>query len=72
VDARPEAKTSHTLNPVPLTIYDTRQADRWRLKDGLAEAGLANLAATLLDLLGYDKPAEYEPSLIEAVRIERG
>ncbi len=64
---KPEPKTSHSLNPVPLTIYDPRQGDSWRLVEGLPDAGLANLAATLLALLGYDKPAEYEPSVVEAV-----
>ena len=30
----------------------------------LANAGLSNIAATLLNLLGYEKPAEYDDSLI--------
>ena len=28
-------------------------------------AGLANIAATILNLLGYDKVEDYEPSLIK-------
>jgi len=28
-------------------------------------AGLANLAATLLELLGYDPPVEFAPSLLQ-------
>jgi 2,3-bisphosphoglycerate-independent phosphoglycerate mutase len=31
----------------------------------LKEKGLSNIAATLLNLLGYEKPQDYDPSLIE-------
>ncbi|MBK9498885.1 MAG: 2,3-bisphosphoglycerate-independent phosphoglycerate mutase [Leptospiraceae bacterium] len=55
-------KTSHTLNPVNLVIYD--KDNRWKLK-GTAEAGLGNIAATVLDLLGYEAPEGYLPSLLE-------
>jgi 2,3-bisphosphoglycerate-independent phosphoglycerate mutase len=33
----------------------------------MKEKGLSNIAATLLNLLGYEKPKEYDPSLIEIV-----
>jgi 2,3-bisphosphoglycerate-independent phosphoglycerate mutase len=33
----------------------------------LREKGLSNIAATLLNLLGYEKPEDYDPSLIEIV-----
>jgi 2,3-bisphosphoglycerate-independent phosphoglycerate mutase len=33
----------------------------------IKEKGLSNVAATLLNLLGYEKPEEYDPSLIEVV-----
>ena len=33
----------------------------------LKEKGLSNIAATLLNLLGYEKPEDYDPSLIEIV-----
>ena len=55
-------KTSHTLNPVNLVIYD--KENRWKLK-GTKEAGLGNIAATVLDLLGYEAPEGYLPSLLE-------
>ena len=58
-------KTSHTLSPVPFVIHDSAGDNPgYRLSD-VADAGLANVAATVLDLLGYEPPAEYEPSLIE-------
>ena len=33
----------------------------------MKEKGLSNIAATLLNLLGYENPEEYDPSLIEIV-----
>jgi len=33
----------------------------------LKEKGLSNIAATLLNLLGYEKPPDYNPSLIEMI-----
>ncbi len=59
------AKTSHTLNPVPFVIVDQHNSN-YRLRQ-LSTAGLANVAATLCNLLGFEAPAEYEPSLIEPV-----
>ena len=64
-DGRPQPKTSHTLAPVPLTILDSRASKTWKLREDLPAAGLANVAATVLNLLGYAAPAGYEPSLIE-------
>jgi 2,3-bisphosphoglycerate-independent phosphoglycerate mutase len=56
-------KTAHTLNPVPFIIYDPLYQGEYRMAD-LKEKGLSNVAATLLNLLGYEKPDEYDPSLI--------
>jgi 2,3-bisphosphoglycerate-independent phosphoglycerate mutase len=57
-------KTAHTLNPVPFIIYDPQYQGEYRMAN-LKEKGLSNIAATLLNLLGYEKPEEYDPSLIE-------
>jgi len=85
---RIEPLTSHSLNPVPLILYDpvglkpsTRppagigrhlagpptegrgpQPQRLELPPG--GAGLANIAATALDLMGLWAPDDYEPSLL--------
>jgi 2,3-bisphosphoglycerate-independent phosphoglycerate mutase len=56
-------KTSHTLNPVPLMIVDPLYDKEYRMAQ-VAQPGLANVAATLLNLLGYRAPEDYEPSLI--------
>lgn len=59
-------KTAHTLNPVPFIIYDPACQGEYRMAD-LKARGLSNVAATLLNLLGYEKPDEYDPSLITFV-----
>jgi len=61
-------KTSHTLNPVPLIIYDPRFNGEYELDLSVEAPGLGNVAATLLDLLGFDAPEDYLPSLIRLKR----
>ena len=63
-DGSPKAKTSHTLNPVPCIIYDNCYADGYTVKEG-ADFGLANVAATAVNLLGYEAPDMWCESLIE-------
>jgi 2,3-bisphosphoglycerate-independent phosphoglycerate mutase len=59
-------KTAHTLNPVPFIIYDPLYQGEYHMAN-IKEKGLSNIAATLLNLLGYEKPEDYDPSLIEIV-----
>ncbi len=56
-------KTSHTLSPVPFTIVDPLFDGQYELTPP-AGAGLANVAATVFNLMGYEAPDGYEPSLI--------
>lgn len=56
--------TSHTLNPVPFIIHGP-DTDRYELNKEVAEPGLANVAATILTLLGFEKPADYLDSIIK-------
>ena len=56
-------KTSHTLNPVPLHLYAPGRPDL-ALDPSIADAGLANVAATVLALMGYAAPEGYERSLV--------
>ena len=58
-------KTSHTLNPVPFAIVDGGYKGEYILNKGIQTPGLANVAATLCNLLGYEAPKDYEPSLIQ-------
>ena len=59
-------KTAHSLNPVPFIIRDTLYQGEYRMAN-IKEKGLSNITATLLNLLGYEKPKDYDPSLIEIV-----
>lgn len=57
-------KTSHTLNPVSFTIVDSEFAGEYQLNREIKGPGLVNVAATVFNLLGYQAPDDYEPSLI--------
>jgi len=64
-DGRPVIRTSHSLNPVPFVIHDPNRNDRYEIDPARAEgAGIANVTATCLELLGYDAPTELEPSIL--------
>jgi len=62
-DNRKNTKTAHTLNPVPFEIYDPTFKGEYEMAP-LEHAGLSNVAATLLNLLGFEKVEDYDPSLI--------
>ena len=53
--------TAHTLNPVPLYLVDP-VGDAGLLQ--ASDAGLANVAATALELMGLQAPEDYRPSLL--------
>ncbi|KAL5805428.1 hypothetical protein ACOSQ3_028331 [Xanthoceras sorbifolium] len=57
--------TSHTLQPVPIAIGGPGLAPNIRFRQDLPGAGLANVAATVINLHGFEAPKDYEPSLIE-------
>ena len=59
----PKAKTAHSLNPVPAVIFDPANAAQAKLTDK-AGLGISSLAATCLNLLGYQSPEGYDPSLV--------
>lgn len=60
-----KAKTSHTLNPVPCYIYDNHYADAYQVKEDKGTFGLSDVAATMVNLMGYEAPDMWDPSLIE-------
>lgn len=57
------AKTSHTLNPVPF-ILTGAGSDGYKIAATAGKFGLANLAATVLYLLGFKAPDTYLPSIV--------
>jgi len=56
-------KTSHTLSPVPFAIYDPNYDGEYHMTPPV-DAGLTNVAATLLNLLGFEAPVDYRQSII--------
>ena len=59
----PARKTSHSLNAVPCIIYDPEYKGEYDLKlnEGL---GISSLAATCLELMGFEAPEGYDPAVM--------
>ena len=53
-------RTAHSLNPVPFIIYD--KDNNYTVKEG--NFGLANVAPTVVKMLGLTAPACWEESVI--------
>jgi 2,3-bisphosphoglycerate-independent phosphoglycerate mutase len=62
-DGSYKAKTAHTLNPVPLILYDNVSGGKLGLRQ-TETAGLSNLAATTANLLGLEKHSSWDESLL--------
>ena len=63
-NGEPKAKTSHSLNPVPGIIYDPEykgEYDQTKLNEGL---GISSWPATLIQLMGFVPPSDYDKSMI--------
>ena len=58
------SKTSHTLNAVPCYVYVPRN-EALSLDEEVRQPGLATIAATTLQLLGFERPEGYEPSILK-------
>jgi 2,3-bisphosphoglycerate-independent phosphoglycerate mutase len=58
-------KTSHTLNRVPCIIYDNVTKDAYTVKADNGQFGLSNVAATMVNLMGYKAPDMWDESVIE-------
>ena len=64
-DGSLKAKTSHTLNPVPFIVYDNFTSDKYKVKLGREDFGLSSVAATTVNMLGYEAPEIWDESMIE-------
>ncbi len=53
-------RTAHSLNPVPFIIYDTDRT--WTIADGAY--GLANVAPTIVKMMGLTAPDCWEESMV--------
>ena len=76
LDKKGKPMTSHTLNPVPCFIVDAHYNNDYRFNFAPAghgpgeelldqNPGIANITATIMNLLGYQAPEFYEPSLLK-------
>ncbi|THU72234.1 hypothetical protein C4D60_Mb04t09930 [Musa balbisiana] len=59
--------TSHTLQPVPIAIGGPGLAPGVRFRNDVPNGGLANVAATIMNLHGFEAPSNYEMTLIEII-----
>ncbi|XP_031121851.1 2,3-bisphosphoglycerate-independent phosphoglycerate mutase-like [Ipomoea triloba] len=57
--------TSHTCEPVPFAIGGSGLAPGVRFRKDVPTGGLANVAATVMNLHGFEAPNDYETTLIE-------
>lgn len=62
-NGKPKAKTSHTLNPVPFLLFDPNYNGEYSQKFN-EELGISSVAATCINLLGFEAPEDYDPSII--------
>ena len=62
-NGKKQVSTAHSLNPVPCAIVDSGYKGEYEMAN-VPGAGLANVAATLINLLGFEAPSQYAPSLI--------
>jgi 2,3-bisphosphoglycerate-independent phosphoglycerate mutase len=60
----PAPKTAHSLNPVPVYIFDPTGTVTMKLSDH-KDLGISSIAATCLKLLGFEPPPDYTPSIID-------
>ena len=60
-----KAKTAHTLNPVPCILYDNRPNASSVALRGEEKFGLSNLAATTVNLLGFEAPEVWDKSMLD-------
>jgi 2,3-bisphosphoglycerate-independent phosphoglycerate mutase len=50
---------------VPVIIYDPEFKGEYEIDAGIKNPGLGNVAATLLNLMGFDAPEGYLPSILK-------
>ena len=62
-DGVKKVRTAHSLNPVPFVIHDARYNGEYLMNCG-RKPGLSNVAATMLNLMGFEKVEDYDYSLI--------
>lgn len=59
--------TKLPLLQVPIAIGGPGLSPGARFRSNVPDGGLANVAATIMNLHGFEAPSDYEPTLIEVV-----
>jgi len=62
-DGTPKAKTAHSLNPVPFILVDPLYDGEYD-KELRADLGISSIAATCMNLMGFEPPEDYDPSIV--------
>ncbi len=66
-DGEIRRKTSHSLNPVPCVVYDPAEGMGPLPMDLAKGLGISSLAATCAEMLGFEPPESYDPSVFKNV-----
>ncbi|KAK3271900.1 hypothetical protein CYMTET_19775 [Cymbomonas tetramitiformis] len=64
IDGVIQALTSHTLAPVPVMIGGPGLPASVKFNTAVEKPGLSNVTGTIMNLMGYNSPSCWEPSLI--------
>lgn len=62
-DGTPKAKTAHSLNPVPFILVDPLYDGEYH-KELRTDLGISSIAATCMNLMGFEPPEDYDPSIV--------
>lgn len=62
-NGHPKPKTAHSLNPVPVLIFDPDGKAGVQVPEQ-GELGISSLAATCMTLMGFEPPEGYTPSVV--------
>jgi len=58
-------KTSHSLNPVPCVVFDPATEGEYETALN-KDLGISSIPATVMNLLGYEAPEDYDKSVLNA------
>lgn len=64
-DGSVQILTSHTCSPIPIAIGGPGLPKGVKFRKDVPTGGLSNVAATTMNLLGFEAPKEYDTTLIE-------
>ncbi len=66
LDKQGRVVTSHSLNPVPFLIIDPDFHGEYRIDTrDISDPGISNVIATVINLIGYAAPNQYQRSLVK-------